>query len=138
VRLAAAAALGAAFVALSAQAARADPDAGPPRVAMTCDHVDGPGRVRCDVEARVTPSESIAWGDVVILRTPSFAGALRGRVGPHEATVREPEVWRWALALAARTKGTGDVDARVRLVVCRGKACTPTEVDVVGHVVAGE
>jgi len=105
---------------------------------MTCDHVDGPGRVRCEVEARVSPGESIMWGDVVILRTPPFVGALRGRIGPHEATVREPEVWRWALVLVARARGAGDVDARVRLVVCRDKTCAPIEVDLVGHVVAGE
>jgi hypothetical protein len=132
------AALSAAFVGVCVAPARADSDAGPPRVSMMCDHVDGPGRVRCDVEARVSPGDSITWGDVVILRTPPFAGALRGRVGPHEATVREPEVWRWALALVARTRGTGDVDAKVRLVVCQGKVCAPIEVAVVGHVVAGE
>jgi hypothetical protein len=132
------AALSAAFVGVSAAPAHADSDAGAPRVSMTCEHVDGPGRVRCDVEARVSPGESIAWGDVVILRTPPFAGALRGRVGPHETTVREPEIWRWALALVARKRGTGDVDAQVRLVVCEGKVCTPIEVGVVGHVVAGE
>lgn len=118
--------------------ARADSDAGATRVSMTCDRVDGPGRVRCDVEARVSSGESITWGDVVILRTPSFVEALRGRIGPHETTVREPEVWRWALALVARAKGVGDVDARVRVVVCRDKTCTPREVDLVGHVVAGE
>ncbi len=105
---------------------------------MTCDHVDGPGRVRCDVEARVPAGESITWGEVVILSTPPFAGALRGRIGPHEATVRDPDVWRWALALVARSKGMGDVGAQVRLVVCEGKTCLPREIDVVGHVVAGE
>jgi len=132
------AALAAFCTAVSATPALAGREAGAPRVSMTCDRVDGPGRVRCDVEARVSGGESITWGDVVILRTPAFAGALQGRVGPHEATVREPDVWRWALALVARTKGTGDVDARVRLVVCEGKTCTPREVDVVGHVVAGD
>jgi hypothetical protein len=132
------AALSAACFAVSVAPAHADSDAGPPRVSMTCDHVEGPGRVRCEVEARVPPGESITWGDVIILRTPAFAGALRGRIGPHEATVRDPDVWRWALALVARTKGTGDVDARVRLVVCQGKVCAASEVSVLGHVVAGE
>jgi hypothetical protein len=137
-KVVATAVLAAASVAAASSPVRADSDAGLPRASMICDHADGPGRVRCDVEARVSPGESITWGDVIILRTPPFATALRGRIGPHEATVREPDVWRWALALVARTKGTGDVDARVRLVICRGDTCTPREVDVVGHVVAGD
>jgi hypothetical protein len=105
---------------------------------MTCERVDAPGRVRCEVEARVAPGESIAWGDVEIVKTPVLAAALRGRIGPHDATAREPEVWRWALALVAREKGTGDVQARVRLVVCKGRTCGPREVGVVGRVVVGE
>src|SRR5258708_7056589 len=80
----------------------------------------GPGRVRCEAEAHVASGESIAAGDVIIVRTPTFIRALRGRIGPHDATTREAEVWRWSLALAAREKGSGDVEARVRLVVCRG------------------
>jgi hypothetical protein len=105
---------------------------------MICERVDAPGRVRCDVEARVGTGESIQWGDVVIARTPAFVGALRGRIGPHDATAREAEVWRWALALVARDRGSGDVEGRVRLVVCKGGACAPREVPVVGRVVVGE
>jgi hypothetical protein len=105
---------------------------------MTCEHVDAPGRVRCDVEARVAPGESITWGDVEIVKTPAMAAALRGRIGPHDATTREPEVWRWALALVAREKGTGDVEGRVRLVVCKAGVCAPREIGVVGRVAVGE
>ncbi len=108
---------------------------------MSCEHVDGPGRVRCEVEARVAPGSTIAWGDVVLLKTPEFVGALRGRIGPREAVVHDPEAWRWALALVAKQKGTGDVLARVRLVLCRGgtsEHCSPGEAEVTGHVVAGE
>jgi hypothetical protein len=105
---------------------------------MRCEHVEVPGRVRCEVEAHVASGESIAVGDVVIVRTPTFIGALRGRIGPHDATTREPEVWRWSLALAAREKGTGDVEARVRLVVCRSAACQPREAPITTRVVVGE
>jgi hypothetical protein len=52
--------------------------------------------------------------------------------------VHDPDLWRWALALVARQKGSGDVQARVRLVLCQGERCEPREVGVVGHVVAGE
>lgn len=123
---------------LAAPAARAEPDAGATRAAMTCERVEAPGRVRCDVEARVAPGEAITWGDVEIVKTPAMAAALRGRIGPGDATAREPEVWRWALALVAREKGAGDVEARVRLVVCKASACAPREVAVVGRVVVAE
>jgi hypothetical protein len=113
-------------------------DAGALRAEMRCEHIDGPGRVRCEVEARVAVGESIAAGDVVIVRTPPFVTALRGRIGPHDATTREADVWRWALALAARERGSGDVEARVRLVTCRSGQCAPREAPVVGRVVVGE
>jgi hypothetical protein len=107
---------------------------------MTCERVVAPGRVRCDVEARVATGETIQWGDVVITRTPPFVGALRGRIGPQDATEHQPEVWRWALALVAREKGSGDVEGRVRLVVCKGTggACASREVVLAGRVAVGE
>jgi hypothetical protein len=111
---------------------------GATRAEMRCEHVDAPGRVRCKVEARVGPGESIRFGDVVIVRIPAFLTALRGRIGPHDATTREAGVWRWALALAAHSKGSGIVDARVRLVVCRDAICEPREMPAQEHVVVGE
>jgi hypothetical protein len=112
--------------------------AGATRATMTCERVDAPGRVRCDVEARVAAGESISWGDVVITKTPAFVGALRGRIGPLDATTHDPDVWRWALALVAREKGSGDVEGTVRVVVCKDSACQPREVAVTGRVVVGE
>ncbi len=129
------------------QASGAGDDAGAPHAVLTCEHADGPGRVRCEVEATAAPGGSITWGDVVLLQTPPFASALRGRIGPREATVHRPDAWRWALALVVRGKGSGDIEGRVRLVVCRGGAagkpdqaetCGPQEIPVVGHLVVGE
>jgi hypothetical protein len=105
---------------------------------MTCERVEAPGRVRCEVQARVGPGESIAGGDVIIVRTPPFVTALRGRIGPHDATTREADIWRWALGLAARERGSGEVGARVRLVVCRGATCAPREALIAARVVVGE
>ncbi len=105
---------------------------------MTCERVEVPGRVRCEVEARVGAGETISWGDVVIVKTPPFAAALRGRIGPHDATVHDPGVWRWALALVAHDKGAGDVEGRVRLVVCRGERCGPQEADLKGRLQVGD
>ena len=104
---------------------------------MTCEHVAAPGRVRCEVEARVPAGHSISWGDVVLQRVPTFAIALRGRIGPHDASVREPGLWRWPFALVAREKGTGDVEGQVRIVVCRGKSCAAQDVAMVGRVEVG-
>ncbi len=108
------------------------------RASMLCEPAESPGRVRCVVEAHVTPGESITWGDVVIVRTPPFATALRGRIGPHDATTRDATTWRWALAVVARERGRGDIEARVRLVVCREGRCTPGEAAVVGRVAVGD
>ena len=113
-------------------------DAGSGQATMTCDRVATPGRVRCEVSARVEAGETITWGDVVLVQVPLFAEALRGRIGPSDATVKEPSTWRWALALAARGKGRGEVQGRVRLVVCRDKTCLPRELPVAGQVVVGE
>ncbi|HEX8792133.1 MAG TPA: hypothetical protein VF765_14365 [Polyangiaceae bacterium] len=128
--------IGGALVMAAASLARAD-DGGVQPATMTCEHADGPGRVRCDVEARVGAGESIAWGDVVIVKTPPFVSALRGRIGPHDATAHDPDVWRWALALVARDKGAGDVEGRVRLVVCKDAKCAPRDLPVTGHVTVG-
>ncbi len=126
-----------AFVAHPASA-RAEDDGGAVRAAMTCDHADPPGRVRCDVEARVPTGRTIRWGDVVIVRTPAFASALRGRIGPRDASAREPDTWRWALALVARERGQGEVEGRVRLVVCEQAKCAPAEVAFTARLVVGE
>jgi hypothetical protein len=105
---------------------------------MTCERIDTPGRLRCEVAARVASGESISTGDVIIVRTPPFAMALRGRIGPHEATTRETEEWRWAFALAAREKGSGEVEAKARVVVCRNGTCEPREAPATARVVVGE
>jgi hypothetical protein len=112
-------------------------DAGPPDAAVTCEHTLAPGRVRCELEAHAGPGESIAWGDAVLEQVPAFATALRGRIGPSDAEERIPERWRWPFALVARERGHGELTARVRLVVCRGAACTARELPVTGRVSVG-
>ncbi len=97
---------------------------------MSCARVAGAGRVPCSVDARVDAGDAITWGDVVLVATPPFLTALRGRIGPHDATLRDPGEWRWALALVARGPGRGRVEGRVRLVVCRGATCAPREIPV--------
>ena len=110
----------------------------PLRADMTCERIDAPGRVRCEVAARVTSPESISTGDVIIVRTPPFLMALRGRIGPDDATTRDAEVWRWAFALAARERGSGEVEAKARVIVCRNGVCEPRQAPLVARVVVGE
>jgi hypothetical protein len=100
------------------------------RASMVCEQPTRVGRVRCEAEVRAEAGVSIAWGEVVVLRVPTFASALRGRIGPHEATVHEPRLWRWTFALVARASGTGDIGARVRIVTCGANGCAPQEIDV--------
>jgi hypothetical protein len=107
------------------------------RATMTCEHVAAPGRVRCEVEARVLAGHSISWGEIALQSVPPFATALRGRVGPHDASVREPGLWRWPFALVAREKGAGNVEGQVRVVVCKDKECAAQAVAVIGRVEVG-
>jgi hypothetical protein len=104
---------------------------------MSCDRAPEPGRVRCSVEARVAGGRSIAWADVAILELPDFTAALKGRIGPADATAREPALQRWAFGLVAKKAGEGEARARVRAVVCEpavsdaaAPKCAPATVDV--------
>jgi hypothetical protein len=90
------------------------------------------------VEAQPGAGDSIQWGDFVIVSTSPSLSALRGRIGPHEATLREPSVWRWPFGLVARQAGQGVVEGRVRLVVCRASVCLPVELAVSATVVVGQ
>jgi hypothetical protein len=126
-----------ALLSLFSSSGRSQPQ-GTLRADMSCERIDAPGRIRCEVEARVASGESIATGDVIIVRTPPFIMALRGRIGPNEATTREADLWRWAFAVAARERGSGDVEARARVVVCHSGVCEPRQARVAAHVVVGE
>jgi hypothetical protein len=103
---------------------------------MQCDRVASPGRVKCSIEARAAGGRTLAWADVALVEVPSFASALKGRIGPADATLREPSVERWAFGLVARQSGQGDAKARVRAVVCEATGdagapvCTPVEIEV--------
>jgi hypothetical protein len=112
-----------------------------PSVKMSCERIEQPGRIRCEVEVRApasSTSSALRWGDVDIVQVPAFIVPLKGRIGPRDATTREPELWRWAFALAAREKGSGDVSARVHVVMCKGERCATRVVLVSARVVVGE
>lgn len=85
---------------------------------VQCDRTSEPGRVRCGVEAKPRAGATLTWADVVVVDVPPFATALRGRVGPDEATAKEPAGYRFALALVAKSTGKGTLHLRIRAVVC--------------------
>jgi hypothetical protein len=126
------------FVALLSGGAAGAEDPPGATAKLECAHAPEPGRVRCEVEVRAAAGTRIKWADVVIVSAPPFAPALRARVGPLEASAHEDAVWRWALALAARARGTGELVARVRIVSCVKDACAPSELEPRAAVAVGE
>ena len=112
--------------------------AAPVEAALRCPASQGTGRVRCTIELSARGGATIQWADAVIRTTPAFATPLRGRLAPSDAIDSAPERWRWEFALAARTRGRGDVGVTVRAVVCVHGACRPTHEDVSTTLVVGE
>ena len=109
----------------------------PLRATVTCAPVAEPGRVRCDVDARVE-NGTISWADVELVSVPDLAAPLKGRIGPKDATLREPAAWRFALALVAKRAGQGTLVLRVRAVACNAKdECTPLLAEARGEVRVG-
>ncbi|MGH7285702.1 MAG: hypothetical protein ACRELY_29640 [Polyangiaceae bacterium] len=96
--------------------------ASPLKAQLVCEHVGVAGRVRCDVEAQVDDGR-IAWSDAQILDMPKFAIALKGRIGPDDATVKTPLRWRFAFGVVAKETGSGSISVRVRAVRCRENTC---------------
>jgi hypothetical protein len=99
---------------------------------MQCERAAEPGRVRCSVEVRTTAPRTIAWADVAILQLPDFASALKGRVGPDDATSRDANSVKWAFGLVAKRAGQGEARVRVRVVACDGEGvkCAPQSTEV--------
>lgn len=120
-----------ALVALSSSDARAE-ESTPFEAKMQCERASEPGRVRCSIEVRTQSPRTIAWADVAILQLPDFASALKGRIGPDDATARDANSVKWAFGLVARRAGQGEARVRVRVVACEseGTKCAPQSVEV--------
>jgi hypothetical protein len=107
-------------------------DAAPLEAKMQCERAAEPGRVRCSVEVRTAAPRTIAWADVAILQLPEFASALKGRIGPDDATSRDPSSVKWAFGVVARRAGQGEARVRVRVVTCEANnaKCAPQSTEV--------
>ena len=134
-------ALGVSLVAGAPFAAAAEPLA--VQASLTCSPASEAGRVRCEVEATV-PGAQIKWADAEILKVPDLITPLKGRIGPRDAAVKEPQLWRLSLALVARRPGTGAVVVRVRVIACKAPSaehakeiCVPLAVEATGQVKVG-
>lgn len=94
--------------------------------------------MRCGVEVRPAKDERLAWADVSVVKVPSFCAPLRGRTGPLEATAHDPTGFRFALALVARSTQKGELELRVRAVVCSdAKGCRTVTLSPTAEVVVG-
>lgn len=111
---------------------------------MECEPAQEPGRVKCSIELRSTGDHTLAWADVAIVELPEFTTALKGRIGPSDATVRDAKTQKWAFGIIAKKTGRGEAKVKVRAVVCdqpKGDAgsprCVPTTLDVKAPIVVG-
>jgi hypothetical protein len=103
------------------------------KTAIICEQPAAPGRFHCDVEVRARDGR-LAWADVEVGSLPDFILPLRGRLGPRDASIHEPGVYRWSVGFVARARQTGDLALLVRAVVCQGADCVPVTSSVSAEV----
>jgi hypothetical protein len=90
---------------------------------VSCTPRVGKGRVQCEVTLSVATGR-LTWADAVVLETPSFAAALRDRVGPRGAAERSQERIRLPFALLAQGAGAGPITVKARTVWCHTSQST--------------
>ncbi len=103
---------------------------------VACDPLPGPGKVHCSVRER-SRGGTFRWGDVIVLSAPAFAPALRTRVAAGDASRRDAEGADFAVALAAKSDGTGELRVLARAVVCGDVGCRPVRTEATAKVVVG-
>ena len=103
---------------------------------VKCDPVPGPGKVLCTVRERAIGGR-FSWGDVIVLSAPAFAPPLRTRIAAADASRNDAEGADFALALAARDDGVGELRVLARAVVCGAAGCRPVRAEAVAKVVVG-
>jgi hypothetical protein len=106
------------------------------RAEAECTPLPGPGKVLCTVRERSVGGKW-TWGDVIVLDAPPFAPPLRTRVAAGDASRRDADGADFALALAARGDGSGELRVLARAVVCGGSGCLPVRAEATAKVVVG-
>lgn len=101
---------------------------------LACERAPEPGRVRCELEVAVVGEGELAWVDAIVVDVPAHASALRGRLAPSDASLREPRRARFPLGLVASRAGRGLLRVRARASVCGARGCAPRVVDATADV----
>jgi hypothetical protein len=93
-----------------------------------CDAPASVGRFRCEVEAHAAPGSALRWVDVQLVDGPPWVTILKGRLAGADAVVQTDALWRFAFSAVARERGKGELQLRLRAVVCENTACAPVEI----------
>jgi len=108
---------------------------------MECAPATGPGRIVCELNVSAS-SGTLAWVDALVVQAPPFARPLRSRVTLQVGPAGALGAASAKLALVASELGRGELQLRVRSVVCResssGESCGPEVVPVVAVVLVGQ
>ena len=106
------------------------------RAEVECGAIPGPGKVLCTVRERPVGGK-LTWGDVIVIEAPAFAPPLRTRVAAGDASRSDADGADFALALAAKGDGAGELRVLARAVVCGGSGCLPVRAEATAKVVVG-
>jgi hypothetical protein len=105
---------------------------------VVCAPVASPGRILCDVTISAS-SGKLVWVDALVVRAPAFARPLRSRVVAESNPAGTASA---KLALVATETGKGELQLRVRAVVCHeapsGQWCGPETALVSGAIEVGQ
>ena len=108
---------------------------------VECASATGPGRIVCELNVSAS-SGKLVWVDALVVQAPPFARPLRSRVVLQVGPAGALGTASAKLALVASELGRGELQLRVRGVVCRespsGESCGPEVVPVVAVVAAGQ
>jgi len=121
-----------------ASVAEADSAAPSLSARVTCAPAKTPGRILCDL-AIAAPSGKLVWVDVLVVKAPPFARPLRSRVVAQLGALGTASA---KLALVASELGKGELELRVRGVLCHegpnGEWCGPEVAPISGVVEVGQ
>jgi hypothetical protein len=103
---------------------------------VECAPASGPGRILCELNAS-TAAGKLVWVDALVVQVPRFARPLRSRIAA-QVGVDPLTTAKAMLALVASEPGQGELELRVRAVVCQegpsGESCAPELLLVSGKV----
>jgi hypothetical protein len=107
---------------------------------LECARATAPGRIVCELTASAS-SGKLVWVDALVVQAPPFARPLRSRFVAQTEPAGALGTASAKLALVASELGIGELELRVRAVLCHegpnGEWCGPQIVPVSGVVEVG-